>query len=193
MTASNEQPLNLGDCPNFCVSKNGTVPFSPQTATAKPNAATEPDAGRRGQSDRRQQPTSPWGAFPPAGQRMRYRRQSEHLRPYFVDRFSAGMMVVVLMLALASIVDAWLTIDLLEAGADEINPLMARLLEYGVLPFLLGKYVLTVIGIPLLLIFKNYYLFGTSFRVGHLIPLMVSMYAVLIAYQILLIHQSAGL
>ena len=54
---------------------------------------------------------------------------------------------------------------------------MNRLLEHGVLPFLLGKYLLTVIGLPVLLIFKNYYLFGTRVRVGYLIPLLVVLYA----------------
>jgi hypothetical protein len=149
----------------------------------------ESNVDQRTQSDRRETPTSPWGAFPPAGQRMRNRRASEHQRPYFVDRFPPAMLLLVLMLVVASMVDAVLTIRLIEAGANEINPLMDRLIQHGLLSFLLIKYVLTVGGLPVLLIFKNFYLFGTRFRVGHLIPSAVALYAVLIAYQLVLLHK----
>ena len=107
------------------------------------------------------------------------RRAEEHRRPYFVDRFPPILLAFVLMLLVASIVDALLTIRLIEAGGDEINPLMGRLLTFGVLPFLLGKYVLTAVGLPLLVVFKNYYLFGTRFRVGYLFPVLLAMYVAL--------------
>ena len=120
---------------------------------------------------------------------MAHRRAGEHRRPYFVDRFSPAMLLVVLMLVLASMVDAILTVRVLQAGGDEINPVMDHLLNRGILPFVLGKYLLTVAGLPLLLIFKNHYLFGTRVRVGYLIPVIVALYLVLIGYQIVLIFQ----
>jgi hypothetical protein len=161
-----------------------------------PLAASDvPDAGnvdRRTPTDRRELPTDAWGALPPAGHRMVNRRTREHRQRYFVDRFSPAMFVVVLMLLTASIVDAILTIQLIQAGAEEINPVMDRLLDHGILAFVLGKYALTVTGLPLLLIFKNFYLFGTRFRVGYLIPAIVVLYGVLIGYQLLLMHRYAG-
>jgi hypothetical protein len=167
--------------------------FPLQTPMAASDSPAQPDAEKRARPDRRQKPTSPWWAFPPAGRRMRNRRADEHRRPYFVDRFPPAMLIFVLMLSIASMIDAILTIHLLEAGGDEINPFMDRLLEHGILPFLLVKYVLTVGGLPLLLIFKNYYLFGTRVRVGYLIPLAVAMYVVLIGYQLVLMHKYVGL
>ena len=165
----------------------------PQSSVAASDVPAESDIDQRSQSDRRQKPTSPWAAFPPAGQRMAARRAGEHWRPYFVDRFSSAMFIVILMLIIASIVDAILTIQLIEAGAREINPLMDRLLDNGILVFLLVKYVLTVAGLPLLLIFQNHYLFGTRLRVGYLIPLAVALYAILIGYQLVLMHKYVGL
>ena len=165
----------------------------PQSSVAASNVPAESDIDQRTQSDRRQKPTSAWAAFPPAGQRMACRRASEHGRPYFVDRFSSAMFIVILMLISASIVDAILTIQLIEAGAREINPLMDRLLDHGILPFLLVKYVLTVAGLPLLLIFQNHYMFGTRLRVGYLIPMAVALYAILIGYQLVLMHKYVGL
>jgi len=153
---------------------------------------SEMDVDQRKQPDRREVPTGPWSALPPAGRRMRARRASERRLPYFVDRFSPAMFIVVLLLIIASLVDAVLTIQLLQAGGDEINPLMDRLLDLGVMPFLLGKYALTVSGLPLLLIFKNHYMFGSRIRVGHLIPIAVLLYAALIGYQLVLMHRYVG-
>jgi hypothetical protein len=153
---------------------------------------TESDADRRNQSDRRQEPTSPWAAFPPAGQRMKNRRVEEHRRPYYTDRFSPAIFAAVLLLIVATLVDAGLTIYVLDGGGSEANPLMGRLLNHSIEAFVIGKYLLTVVGLPVLLIFRNHYLFGTQLRVGHLIPASVALYAVLIGYQVILIDQRIG-
>jgi hypothetical protein len=166
--------------------------FFQQVPAAASDVPAESDVDKRIQSDRRKSPTSAWDAFPPAGRRMANRREREHRRPYFVDRFSPAMFAFVLMLLTASIVDAILTIQLIQAGAAEINPIMDSLLDHGILAFVLGKYLLTVAGLPLLLIFKNHYLFGTRFRVGYLIPAVVVMYSVLIGYQLVLMHEYVG-
>jgi hypothetical protein len=50
---------------------------------------------------------------------------------------------------------------------------------------------LTVVGLPLLLIYQNHYLFGTRIRVGYMIPFTLVLYAVLIVYQIVLIREYA--
>ncbi len=179
----NHQPqhsLESADGPDLPLNEDGTAPL---------DAA---EAERRTESDRRQQPTSPWGAFPPAGHRMRNRRSQEHRRPYFTDRFSPMVFVGVLMLIAATLIDAGLTVYVLHGGGCEANPLMDKLLSHSVAAFVLGKYLLTVVGLPVLLIFRNYYLFGTQLRVGYLIPVCVALYAVLIGYQVILIEQRIG-
>jgi len=118
---------------------------------------------------------------------MRARRADEHRRVYYVDRFSALMLALIVALVAASIADAVLTTWLVGAGCAEINPLMGHLLERGVFPFFFGKYLLTVLGLPLLLVLKNHYLFGTRFRVGHVIPVLLTVYLILIVYQLHLI------
>jgi len=150
---------------------------------------TNPGDARRGRPDRRQAPTDAWAALPPAGRRLRHRRAEEHQTPYFVDRFSQGTFILIMMLLLASMIDATLTVYLIEMGGDELNPVMDHLLDRGVMPFILGKYLLTVAGLPVLLIFQNHYLFQTRFRVRHLIPIAVALYGVLIVYQtVLIVH-----
>ena len=157
-----------------------------------PLSSADADADRRDQADRRREPTSPWAALPPAGQRMTCRRADEERQPYYVDRFSAAMWAGVLMLVAASLIDAWLTLHVLSAGGVEVNPVMHRLLDHSIEAFLVGKYLLTVLGLPVLLIFKNHYLFGTRIRVGFLIPLAVALYALVIGYQIALIDDTIG-
>jgi hypothetical protein len=151
-----------------------------------------PAPGRREGPDRRKRPTSPWAAFRLRGRRRRHRRAEDHRRPYFVDRFGARTRVLVLLLALATLADGVLTLHLLDAGCEEANPLLDSLLREGAATFLVGKYVLTVAGLPLLLVFQNHYLFRTRFRVGYLLPLFVALYAVLLAYQCLLCVRAAG-
>jgi len=152
--------------------------------------ATNPsEVEKRQAADRRKKPTSPWDAFRPAGRRMVNRRAKEHRQSYYVDRFSAVTFIFIMLLLLASIADAYLTIHLMNAGAQEINPLMDNLLNRSVHHFLIGKYLLTVAGLPLLLIFQNHYLFGTRVRVRHLIPVAVGLYFLLIGYQLTLVQK----
>jgi hypothetical protein len=148
----------------------------------------EIDIDRRTQPDRRLAPTSAWRALWPFGRRMKLRREAEHQHSYFVDRFSLTTFILVLLLLGATITDAVLTIWLIHAGAQEINPIMQHCLGRGVHVFLMVKYGLTAGGLPLLLVFQNHSLFGTRLRVRHLIPLILVLYAVLISYQIMLIH-----
>ncbi len=160
-----------------------------------PEAAVETaasDLNRRAATDRRQTPTSPWAALWPTGRRMKNRRAVENGEPYYVDRFSAWMWIGVLALVIASLADACLTVRILFGGGAEMNPIMAMLLDHSIEAFVAGKYLMTVIGLPVLLIFKNHRLFGTPLRVGHLIPVCITLYAVLIGYQIVLLDAGAG-
>lgn len=142
----------------------------------------------RQNADRRQKPTSPWNAWFGSGQRMRNRRDSEHLQQYFVDRFPLRTLAWILLLLSLSLTDAYFTLILLENGCEEVNPVMHHLIQRGTLSFVVGKYALTASGLPILLLFQNYFLFGTRFRVGYVIPSLVIMYTVLITYQWYLLH-----
>jgi hypothetical protein len=135
-------------------------------------------------TDRRRQPTSPWDAFRQPCRRIRPRRDHERDRGYFVDRIDGRTFFLAVLLLVLTLADGAITLLLLEAGCEEINPAMSYLLSRGPLYFLLGKYALTTAGLPFLLIFRHFTLFRTRFRVGHLLPVFVSMYLVLLGYQI---------
>jgi hypothetical protein len=126
--------------------------------------------------------------LPPAGQRKGLRRASEKAQAFFVDRFSSFTLAMILLLIVASIADAVLTIELLRSGSEEVNPLMRKVLAHGLTTFLVTKYLLTVVGLPLLLILGNQFLFGTRLRVRAVLPVLLGLYAVLIGYQICLLN-----
>jgi hypothetical protein len=180
---------HLGGDGRAFIMSNIPTPDMPNPAVSLPPAAA--DAEHRARSDRRKQPTSVWDAFRRGGRRTRNRRAAEHKLPYFVDRFLPSVLLLIVLLLIASLTDAILTLRLLDAGGVEANPVMQCLLNFGVQPFLLGKYFLTVIGLPLLLIYQHHYLFGTRIRVGYLIPFTLVLYGVLIVYQFVLISHYA--
>jgi hypothetical protein len=142
--------------------------------------------------DPRRTPTSVWDSIFCGGQRMLHRRAPDHERPYFVDRFSPTALALVLTLLACTFLDGMLTLELMDINCAELNPAMRYLLSKGPVPFLLGKYILTAAGLPVLLIFKNHRFLHTWFRVGYLIPVFVLSYIALISYQIHLLHSLRG-
>ncbi|MCH7728246.1 MAG: hypothetical protein IH991_17475 [Planctomycetes bacterium] len=101
-------------------------------------------------------------------------------------RYSSITFILVIALLLCSLADAIFTLFLIDTGYTEVNPAMGYLLSQGVLPFVIGKYILTVLGLPILLIFQDHLLFGIL-RVRNLTPMCIVAYLILLDYQISLL------
>jgi hypothetical protein len=97
-------------------------------------------------------------------------------------------MVLVIALLSLTIVDGVLTLELIHLNSEEANPVMAGLLEQSEFAFLMGKYVLTAAGLPFLVVYQQYPLCGTRFRVGWLLPVFVGLYLVLLFHQCTLLR-----
>jgi hypothetical protein len=143
---------------------------------------------RRGTVDRRKEATTVWNSLVGWGHRMHHRRGVDRQQPYFVDRFSAWLFTLIVLILVMSMVDALITLMLLDYGYHEGNPPMAYLLDWGVEAFLVGKLALTAAGLPLLLVLKNYTLFRTRVRVGAIFVLFVLLYVALLGYQCTLLY-----
>lgn len=117
---------------------------------------------------------------------MRMRRDREHNRPYLVDRVPWTFFATATSLLVLTLVDGLITLTLLDHGCEEANPFMAYLLDHGTGTFLIAKYVLTAMFLPVALVMNHYRLFGTRLRVGHFIPIVAVLYLILIAYQAVL-------
>jgi hypothetical protein len=141
------------------------------------------DRGQRDRTDRRKRPTSPLDALRWVGRRKAPRREADRDGDYFVDRFDAATLAMIVGLLGLTLADGVLTIELLDRNSEEIDPLMAELLGRGHHAFLCGKYVLTAAGLPFLVVFKNYRLFGSRIRTGYLFPAFIGLYLLLLSYQ----------
>jgi Domain of unknown function (DUF5658) len=143
----------------------------------------ESTGGPRRNVDRRARPTSPLDALFSKCRRRCPRRVEEKVGAYFVDRFDVMTVSMVIALLLLTIVDGVLTLELIGLNSEEINPVMVRLLEHGQTTFLVGKYILTAAGLPFIVLYKHYPMFGSRFRVGYLLPVFIGLYLVLLCYQ----------
>ena len=141
------------------------------------------DPDRRRRQDRRGSRLPFWHLRRLQGRRGRNRREVEDGRPLLVERVGAFGFTMAVLLLLLTIADGLLTVALLDHGCEEANPLLRVLLDRGTAPFFVGKYVLIAAFLPIALVLDRHRLFGTGLRVGHLAPIFVALYVVLLAYQ----------
>lgn len=142
-----------------------------------------PFPDRRKSRDRRARHTNPFSFTSLFGSRSRFRRQEDRERLYLVDRYSPRATIAVFGIILLSILDAFLTMKLIDLGAArEANPIMDFFLRLGPLTFLMVKYALTVGSVLVCLILKNY-------RVGGRIPVKWVILSVLAGYAVLILYE----
>lgn len=106
---------------------------------------------RRASSDRRRGPT-PWISRHWLRGRRRGGRRAGEERDAFVDRYRAWEWAAVAALLALCVADLLLTLDVLERGGEEANPVMRWALERGTGTFAALKLGLTLLGALVLLV-----------------------------------------
>lgn len=134
----------------------------------------ESDANRRNRSDRRKRTVGSLihGSFAP---RRRGPRRDDDLSFTAVDWHHPQWLAVAILTLLLSSIDAFLTLMLLERGANEANPFMQPLVSGSPLLFTMVKMGLTSGGIVLLILLARARVFGR-------VPVSLILYAVLLVY-----------
>ena len=89
------------------------------------------------------------------GKREIIRRQEDKQKNFYVDHYSPWLFIIIVSILILCVVDAFLTLFLLNHGAYETNPVMAFFLQFGSLTFFISKYLLTIIPVIILLMFRN--------------------------------------
>jgi Domain of unknown function (DUF5658) len=102
------------------------------------------------------------------------------------EKHGPRLVAAILVVVMLSVLDAFLTIELIHRGAKEANPVMAYYLSLGPLVFFLVKYFLTAASILLVLIYKNVRLFGTRFQVKMILPILIIPMALTVQWEIFL-------
>jgi hypothetical protein len=138
---------------------------------------------RRDRADRRRRVWwSVWyGSFNP--RRRSPPRRLDDSRFHSLDWHSAHLLAVAIAILLLSVVDAFLTLALLQGGAAEVNPIMAVLIYRSVGMFAALKMGMTSAGI-VLMVFLARYRFMRLVRVEWVLYGVLIAYASLISYEI---------
>jgi hypothetical protein len=114
--------------------------------------------------------------------RRRITRREQEGEPVFTDWHHPWLFFLAVGTMLLSCLDAFMTLQLLERGAVEINPLMAMVIGHSALAFASTKIVMTAFGI-LVLVFLSRSRFMDWLRTGVILTVFFSFYACLVCYE----------
>lgn len=106
--------------------------------------------------DRRRHGTRLFSRYFFVGRRRGFRRAADRVHGGYVDRPRTWDVAIVVLVIALSFADAIMTLDHIDRGGVEWNPVMARLLEYGVVHFVAGKMAVTTIGMVFLLVHMHF-------------------------------------
>jgi hypothetical protein len=110
---------------------------------------------------------------------------------HFLDWHSAHLLAVSIGILLLCVVDAFLTLTLLQRGAVEVNPFMAEFVYGNVAMFAALKMAMTSAGI-ILMVYLARYRFMRLLQVEWVLYGVLVAYATLILYEISLIKGGTG-
>ncbi len=147
----------------------------------------QPNGGNRRGQDRRTNQRARLKYFLFNGRREQIRREEDSRKVLFFDRYSPKLFAAIAAILMLSIFDALLTLILIDKGSTELNPVMAYFLQHGMLPFIVVKYLLTSIGVVILLIFKNVFLTRAKIYTHSLFPVVIFAFAAVIVWELFLL------
>lgn len=113
------------------------------------------------------------------------RKEDKHHIVYF-DQYGSGIFVAIVSILFLSIIDAFLTLFLIDCGASEINPIMAYFLNFGPFTFISVKYFLTCYSVVVLLIFNNVFLRKIKIYTRSLFSYAVGVFVIVIGWELFL-------
>ncbi len=146
-----------------------------------------PDNELRCGGDRRRKMLPPLRYLIAGGRRRAVRRLEDSHRIVLLDRYSPKLFAAILGILCLSLLDAVLTLYLVEHGSNELNPIMDYFLRKGPLIFTVAKYVLTSIAVIIFLVLANSVVPRSNFRAKKLFPYALLAFGVVIVWELILI------
>ena len=122
-----------------------------------------------------------------AGRRTHVRREEDWHGTFYFDRYSSNIFAAIVAILLLSILDALLTLYLLENGSKELNPVMSYFLKYGPFVFMGAKYFLTCMGVVILLLFRNVLRKRSMTHTQHIFSYIICAFTTVIVWELCLI------
>jgi len=136
---------------------------------------------RRQIPDRRLASTKSFSFYILRGRRKRARR-NEEAKDYYVDRYELRYLFLIVSILILCFLDAFMTVILLQLGAEELNPFMLIFIQKDVVLSMVVKYVITALSLICILMHKNFRIFR-NLRVHSLIYFVLTLYIVLVLFE----------
>lgn len=114
--------------------------------------------------------------------RRRSSRRADEIESVFTDWYHPWLFFLATGTMILSVSDAFFTLQLLERGAIEMNPIMDAVIGTSTLMFAVTKLSLTAFGI-LVLVFLSRARFMNRLRTGVILTVFFSFYACLVCYE----------
>ena len=120
--------------------------------------------------------------------RRRSTRRGDEGEPTYTDWHHPWLFFLATGTMLLSCMDAFFTLQLLDRGAVEVNPVMALVLSKSTLTFAATKLLLTGLGILMLVFLSRLRMFNLM-RTGIILTIFFSFYVCLVCYEfVYLLH-----
>jgi hypothetical protein len=138
---------------------------------------------RRARADRRHRKwwSVLYGNFNPRRRTPPRRLDDSHF--HWLDWHSSHLLAVAIGILLLSVTDAFLTVVLLQGGAEEVNPVMAALVYRSVAVFTALKMAMTGLSVMLMVCLARYR-FMRLLRVEWVLYGVLTAYVTLIGYEV---------
>ncbi len=146
------------------------------------------DGNRRTGIDRRRQTGFNLRLLVGHGDRRVIRRRQDRDHIFLVDQYSTGLFLVVVGILFLCVIDAALTLFLLNHGAYEVNPLMAYLLNIGPTIFIITKYAITMTATFCLFVFRNIVIRKLNLSTHILLYVFAWIYVAVVGWELYMVH-----
>ncbi len=144
------------------------------------------DLERRSGKERRQNQIPFFKLILFKGKRCRLRRANDRKQITLLDHYHPSLFIMILVVLSLSLVDAFLTLTLLEKGAIELNPVMRYYISLGPMVFVVAKYGLTIVPLVIMLILNG--IISGRYRIGLLMfPFCGLMFGSVVIWEIYLL------
>ena len=150
------------------------------------------ESSRRSGKDRRKLAVFNMRMLAGNGNRRIIRRQEDKGRIFFVDQYSPMLFVTIIAILFLFVLDALLTLYLLNHGAYETNPIMPYLLNIGTYAFYIAKYKLTIISAFGLLLLRSIVIQKFNMTVQSLLYFVAGIYLIVVVWKLYLFSKAAS-
>ena len=124
------------------------------------------------------------------GKREKIRRKEDTKRIFYVDHYSPGLFFIIVSILFLCVIDALLTLSLLNHGAYETNFVMAFFLKFGPYTFFIFKYLITILSLICLLMCRNIVLRIIKIRARSVLYFIVVFYLAVVGWELYLISNA---